>query len=258
MTTALAVALISAFVAVGSAVISGYMTVRSVRLEHALEGRRAEAGRQEARQDVVRWYREPLLLAAFDLQARLCNIVEDDFAARHLGSPDPDEQQYARVSTLYRIGDYLGWAEILRRGLQFLDLGEDARTRELVERMDRVSRTFANTDWFPRSAFRLFRDEQRAVGEIMLEPTDNPDRRYQCIGYAAFVTQMDASPSFTRWFRRLGDEISQLAEPEPGILDRPAALQRALMDVIDALDPDRIRLPQEYLKRLDARPPAAD
>lgn len=161
MSAALAVALISAFVAVCSAVISGYMTVRSVRLEHALADRRAEADRREASQDLLRRYREPLLLAAFDLQARLCNIIEDDFIARHLGSPDPDEQQYAQVSTLYRIGDYLGWVEIVRRGLQFLDLGQDAKTYDLVERLDLVSRTFANTDWFPRSAFRLFRDEQR-------------------------------------------------------------------------------------------------
>jgi hypothetical protein len=29
--------------------------------------------------------------------------------------------------------------------------------------------TFSDTQWFPTSVFRLFRDEQRALGEVMLE-----------------------------------------------------------------------------------------
>jgi hypothetical protein len=254
MSAAVVIALISAVVAVGSAVISGYMTVRSVRLEHALADRRAEADRREASEDVVRRYREPLLLAVFDLQTRLCNIVKDGFVARHLGSADPEEQEYARASTLYRVGDYLGWAEILRRDLQVLDLGEDKKTHELVERLNLVSRTFANTDWFPAGLFRLFRDEQRAVGEIMLEPVAGQVRQYQCIGYAAFVSRLESDPAFERWFRRLRTEIGSLAEARPGLVDRLIALQRALVDVIDVLDPQGIRLPKEYVKRL-ATPP---
>jgi hypothetical protein len=39
------------------------------------------------------------------------------------------------------------------------------------------------------------------------------------------------------WFRRLGTEIRKLVQPEPGYLDRPVALQRALVDVIEVLDP---------------------
>jgi hypothetical protein len=72
------------------------------------------------------------------------------------------------------------------------------------------------------------------------------------------VTAVDHAwgTTWTRALRRLGDEVSQLAQPEPGILDRPVALQRALIDVIDALDPDRIRLPQKYLKRLGGQTPA--
>lgn len=237
-----------------SAVFSEFATARSVRLQHALADRRAEADRREASQDIVRRYREPLLLAAFDLQARLRNIVQDGFAARHLGNADPD--------AALRPGQHLvphrrlpGWAEILRCGLQFLDLGEDGRTHAVIERLDSVSRIFANTDWYPRSAFRLFRDEQRAVGEVMLEPAGGDIRQYQCIGYATFVTRLDADEAFARWFRRLGTEISELAQPEPGYLDRPVALQRALIDVIDALDPDGIRLPKAYVKRLENASP---
>ena len=201
-------------------------------------------------------YREPLLLAAFDLQARICNIVEDGFAARHRAAPIRTSIA-TRGSTPYWIGDYLGWVEVLRRGLQFLDLGEDYRTHGLVERLDLVSRTFANTTRFPASAFRLYRDEQRALGEIMLEPVDGEVRRYQCIGYAAFVGRLEGDPGFARWFDRLGTEVGELASPAPGYLDRPVALQRALVDVIEALDPKGIRLPKDYVKRLDTAPSPA-
>lgn len=250
MSAAVLVALISAGVAVCSAAFTAYTTARSIRLQHTLTLNRARLDRQQASEDLVRRYREPLLLAAFDLQARICNIVEGDFVARHTGSSDPEERQYARTSTLYRVGDYFGWIEILRRGLQFLDLGEEERTHELVERLDIVSHTFSNTEWFPTSVFRLFRDEQRALGEIMLEPIEGELRRYQCIGFATFVERLEKDSGFARWFERLGTEIDNLGDPAPGQLDRLIELQHALIQVIDFLDPEGLRFPKAHIKPL--------
>lgn len=245
------VALISAGVAVCSATVAAYTTTRSIRLQHALTLNRAALERQEATEDLVRRYREPLLLAAFDLQARICNIVEGGFVARHMGSADPEEHRYAQTSTLYRVGDYLGWIEVLRRGLQFLDLGEESRTRELVERLALVSHAFSDTEQFPASAFRLFRDEQRAVGEVMLEQAEGEVRRYQCIGYATFAARLDEDPGFARWFDRLAAEVGKLADPVPGQLDRLIEVQRGLIGVIDFLDPSGLRFPKAHIKRLD-------
>jgi hypothetical protein len=220
MSVEVVVALISAGVAVCSAGVSAYTTARSIRLQHALTLKRAQLDRQEASEDLIRRYREPLLLAVFDLHARICNIVQDDFLGRHLASADPDEQRYAQVSTLYRVGDYFGWTEILQRGLQFLDLGDDHRTRELAGLLARVSRTFSDTALYPAGAFRLFRDEQRALGEIMLEPADEEQRHYQCIGYATFSARLETDPAFARWFQRLGSDAGTLVDPAPGQLDR--------------------------------------
>jgi hypothetical protein len=167
-----------------------------------------------------------------------------------MASADLQEHQYARVSTLYRIGDYFGWTEILRRGLQFMDLGDDRKTRELAERLALVSRTFSDTRRYPAGAFRLFRDEQRALGEIMLEPADGELRRYQCTGYATFTARLEADPSFARWFQRLSDETGALADPAPGQPDRLISIQHALMDVIEFLDPDGLRFPRAHLTRL--------
>jgi len=251
MSVEVVVALISAGVAVCSAAVTAYAAARSIRLQHALTLHRVRLDRQEASEDLVRRYREPLLLAAFDLQTRIGNIVQNDFAARHMGSADPEEHHYARTSTLYRIGEYFGWIEILRRGLQFLNLGKDRRTHELVERLDQVSRTFADTQRYPASAFRLFRDEQRALGEVMLEPIDGELRRYQCIGYATFAARLETGAAFARWFQRLGTESGMLADPVPGQLDRLIEVQHALIDVIDFLDPEGMRFSKAHIKRLD-------
>jgi len=254
MSAGVLVALISAGVAVCSAAFAAYTTARSIRLQHTLTLNRARLERQQASEDLIRRYREPLLLAAFDLQARIHNIVHGDFVARHMGSSDPEERHYARASTLYRLGDYFGWIEILRRGLQFLDLGEEERTHGLVERLDTVSPTFSNTEWFPASVFRLFRDEQRALGEVMLEPAEGELRRYQCIGYATFVDRLDRESGFARWFERLGREIDKLSDPAPGQIDRLIEVQHALIHVIDFLDPEGLRFPKAHIKLPD--PPA--
>jgi hypothetical protein len=43
------------------------------------------------------------------------------------------------------VADYFGWTEILRRDLQFLDLDDNRRTRELAGHLAEVSRTFSDT-----------------------------------------------------------------------------------------------------------------
>jgi hypothetical protein len=252
MNVALLVALISAGVALCGAAFTAYASARSIRLQDVLTLNRARLDRQQASEDLIRRYSEPLLLATFDLQARIHNIVQSGFVARHMASSDLAERHYPRTSTLYRVGDYLGWIEILRRGMQFLDLGEQEKTRELIERLDHVSHTFSSTDRFPAaSVFRLYRDEQRALGEIMLEPVEGELRRYQCIGYATFAERLEGDPGFARWFERLGLETEQLRDPAPGQLDRLIELQHALINVIAFLDPEGLRFSKAHIHPLD-------
>ena len=82
----------------------------------------------------------------------------------------------------------------------------------------------------------------RIEGQTMTGP------RYECMGYAAFVTAHE-DPTFAKWFTRLGEAIDQLRDKN----NRPERLvwvQHALIDLIDCLDPgherferDRGRLP---------------
>lgn len=63
-------------------------------------------------------YREPISRAAFDLQSRLYNIVRHGFQSR-------SATDYPEMSTLWIVGQWFAWNEILRREVQILDLGDD-------------------------------------------------------------------------------------------------------------------------------------
>lgn len=185
-------------------------------------------------------YRDPLLGAAFDLQSRLYNIVRLDFLEDYFGSPEPGAREYARDSTLWLIGQYLGWTEILRREVQFLDLGEASANRRLQGRLQRVAQAFATDDEALTPVFRLFRGEQRAIGELMIAPAD-AHGRVTCLGYADFSVRVRRDP-LRPWFARLEQDLVRIAAM-PYDCPRLVHLQRSLVDLVDLLDPERIRYP---------------
>lgn len=150
------------------------------------------------------------------------------------------------------LAEYLGWVEILRRGVQFLDLGDVARNRRLVERLEVIS-TVLLADWqYPDSSFQVFRGQQRAMGELMMDPATPSEGMpfRQCIGYAAFVAKLEQEPSFARWFAKLEDDVQQLAADPSPRYDRLVALQHALIDLIDFLDDPPTRFPREHRAKL--------
>jgi hypothetical protein len=251
MSTAILVALISGLVAVISIVLSSYATVRTIRAQHELELRRYRLDRSDAAEEIMSRYRDPLLRSIIDLQGRIYSIVELDFMQRHLGSGDAEQIGYARASTLFRLAEYFGWVEILRIGVQFLDLGDQTRSRELAALLHQISLAFANTHEFPDAAFRLFRDEQRGVGELVIESLPGDPRAYHCIGYTQFVQRLEDDPNFSRWFARLGTEIGAMVNPPDGYLDRLIEIHNIFGSLLEFLDPGGIRYPSfEYSRAI--------
>ncbi len=227
------VPILTAVLGAGIAAGANYFIVR--RGAEAEERREALA-RAEQAEVVIRRYREPLVRGAFDLQSRVYNIVVLGFLQRHLGEGTPEEQEYAVESTLYLFGEYLGWVELLRGEVQFLDLGDVEASRRLADSVNDVTTVLLSDEY--EVGFRLFRTEQRAIGEIML--TGGGDGQRQTLGYVAFGERR-ADPSFSKWFAKLEADI-RAAAAEPGAgHDRLVALQHALIGVLDTLDPEHHR-----------------
>ncbi|WP_405925158.1 hypothetical protein [Streptomyces sp. NBC_00035] len=244
MTIEIWVAIISGAVALTSATVGTYSAVLSARIQREMEVRRHRVRKEEEIENVMSRFREPFLRAAFELQTRIHNIANSDFVSRVSGDGTHAEPGYVRSSTLFRLAQYFGWVEILRKSVQFLDLGDQERTRQLSDKLDRIGLAFAETSAYPENAaFRLYRDEQRALGELMIERTPGAARELQCMNYVQFVEELESNPTFSRWFGRLIGEIDGLADAPPGYLDRMVKVKDELSTLLAFLDPDGVRFP---------------
>lgn len=245
MSTAIVVALISGGVSLAAAAISLYSARDVARLNDELDERRHARSKQEQAEELRARYRDPVLGAAFDLQSRLFNIVAKDFLVRYCGEQEQTSRTYAVENTLYVLAEYLGWVEIVRREIRFLDLGEELANRQWVMTLERVRDTLARDDIDP--VLCVFRGDQRAIGEVMTV-TGEGDRR-ECRGYASFALERQRR-DFSRWFEQLEADIQLLAREPDQHLERPVLLQHALVDVLAVLDPKCARFSAERRTRL--------
>ena len=235
-------------VAVLAAGLSFATTVYSARLGSRLREQEREKTKAEQVAAVMARYRDPLLRAAFDLQSRLYNIVEYGFFRRYYRDDRPDLKGYAVDNTLYVLAEYLGWVEILRRDVRFLDLGDQEVNRDWTERLDAVRRALLDDRY---GLLQILNGQQRAIGELMAVTADEPGedaRATACLGFAAFVAKLD-QPAFSRWFVHLREDIDTLAR-ESGACERLVPMQHSLIDLIDFLDPDHVRLPASDYRKL--------
>jgi hypothetical protein len=212
---------------VASAVTAGISLYGQTRSE-------AVATRREA-QATLRRNREPLVAAAYEFQSRLFNILRQQFLKKYYVAGDKKQREYAVKNTLYLVGQYLGWTEILRRQIQFLDFSEVEETREVARLQDAIRDLLASDDERMGKPFMIWRGEQRGIGEQMVEEGDG---ELLCMGYASFVAQTDTT--FWTWFEALEHDIDTVAQ-SPN--DRLRLLQHALIDLIERLDANRVRFP---------------
>jgi hypothetical protein len=215
------------------------------------EHRKRSEDRAEALEHVLSLYRDPLLRAAVDLQSRIYNIEARDFFAFYREGTE-SERTYTLDHTLYVFAEYFGWAEILRREIQFLNLGDVERTRQVRKGLDAVSETILSNE-IEGSRFRIFRGHQRAIGEIMMTPPQQqgnvPSRRHETIGFAAFVDRL-GDESFGRWFTDLRSDVLTMACDPDLHVKRLVLVQHALVDLFTVMDPHHVRADPGLLKRL--------
>jgi hypothetical protein len=221
--TAIVVAIIALCGALASASLNVYSGIRSARYQARRE---AEA--------VLDKYREPLILAAYDLQSRLFNILGKNFLGKYYVRDVDGSRRYAVEHTLYLVGQYFAWTEILRREVQFLEFDEAEETKRVGRLQRGIRDLFARDDEQLGRPFMIWRGEQNAIGERMTVAEGG--QRY-CMGYATFADCV-TEPAFARWFERLRGDLDLIAA-EPNA--RLRELQHALVDLVVALDPQQLR-----------------
>lgn len=208
------------------------------RLNADLQSQRDERLSQQEADRVISQFRDPLLHAAYDFQSRLFNILRGAFLDVYYSSGSEAEKEYAIENTVFLVAQYLGWTELVRQEVQFLDLGDEHQTRQLRSLQDSMYTHFQSDQH--GSGFRLFAGEQRAVGELMIDrKTDLP----RCIGYAAFLKQRPAD--IDHWLDSLREDIKRMSADLSPFKDRLSRLQHSLIDLLGFLDPDFVYFPAE-------------
>jgi hypothetical protein len=192
---------------------------------------------------IISTYREPLLRSAHDLQSRIFNIVEQGFLQVYYRDSEED-RDYALKSTLFVIADFFGWKEILRREARFLDLGTVEASRRLEELLSTIEQLFS-TDGIDLT-FRVFRIQQRAIGEIMICDRSSIEAPLETMGYAQFIKSLE-NPDFSHWFSKIQKDVESLSnELWMEHVERLIRVQHALIDLINFLDPRFTRIPDKY------------
>jgi hypothetical protein len=249
LTPEMIVAVISAILSLASGALSARASRRAKLFELDVERRKRHEDAADTAERILRLYRDPLIDGANALQGRMYNIMAQDYLDRYLDHPDPDERRYAIDYTVYVIAEYLCWAEIIRRELRFLDLGDVKRNRDLLQRLTNIQYAFQRTG--DNAQFRVFRGRQRAIAELMMVPSNNPEGpRTESIGYATFCHRLDTDPTFAEWFDRLRADVSVVASAPAADNARLTEIQHHLIDLIDFLDPQAVRLPMQFRSRL--------
>ena len=230
MDAAVILALVTALASLAVALANTVVTHR-LRLAEAATERQAEA------EAVLERYRGPLLAAAFDLQDRLDNLIdlERDFLSAYGGRRNPLREEAIRT-TLYRVGQYFCWVEIMRRDRQFLQFREPEHTRFVADLVGEVGRTFAD-DRYGRD-FMLWREEQRAIGERMIERQGD---EAGCVGYATFAENYEMT--YSRWLGRFEGKLDR----ETAMSSRRLRdLRATLRSLVQALDPKELRYRRDW------------
>ena len=104
-------------------------------------------GRRDTRK-VLDTYRVPLGAAAYELQARLYNILALSFVDRYLKNDTQGKHDAAIHSTLYVFAQFFGCRELIRGEIQYLRFSRHQRSRRLAQLLVRQS---PMTSWPGRS-----------------------------------------------------------------------------------------------------------
>jgi len=224
-------ALVSAFVAFRQTRMAEQMTKLKSALDAEVHRADALFDRDLQAEQVLTRYRQPLAAAAFDLQSRLYNILRQGLFDAY-GS-DPRRGEEVLRTTVFRLAQYFGWTEILRRDIQFLSFPEDEETRRVSKLQSDITKCFLSDGY--GQALMIWSDEQRAVGERMIAEEHG---KVLCMGYARFSDRFE--DTFASWRERLRSEL-----PQESARGRLRDVQHLLCELVETLDEREIYYPHD-------------
>ena len=216
--------------AMGSAGIAAWVVFYSDHRKHLNEVEKAMAK-----------YRDPLMLAAYDLERKLWVLAE----VEHLKNTRA-EQDYLHARTYFLLGQYFSWVYILRNETQLLRFSETERTKLHTKALAKIADEFSERQKGSSQVLRLRTGDQEALGEEMTtEKRGEKEGQRICIGYHTFQRQLAEGKLRKPLFLEIKRDIDNITLGRMGRKDavdreRVLRLQHLLADLVGELDPDRL------------------
>ncbi|KAE9364929.1 hypothetical protein N431DRAFT_430541 [Stipitochalara longipes BDJ] len=227
---------------IGSLVAAGFTGWISYYMDQVK--RRSEA------KALLHKYRDPLMLAAYDLQSRLWGLIQQNLL-RYI--EDENMKDLVYVYTAFLVGQYFSWTYILRRQAQFVRFSSDTTNTTLNQILDTITNEFSLDRHQGGDPFMLWRGQQMAIGEMM---TISENEQLYCMGFAVFATKYHGDPAFKKWFQPIEDGITllvdEMARGNTVSNYRLRRLQHLLVDLILLLDAERLASAQNKQLKVDA------
>jgi len=180
------------------------------------------------------------------LQRRLFGLIDSSGGggARTTFTTNVERDIYLSF-TLFVIGDFLGWCQVVRRHCNIYAPNADSqeKSRRMEEYLDAIVKAWTTTQR-PDSFFRLQRGELQALGELFCSPTGQLTAELSnCISFIDFhqrwKEKSELESSFSYWFLRLERDCSTLIDGNAGApsKERVIEIQRCCVQLIEFLDP---------------------
>jgi hypothetical protein len=235
--------------AVIAAVVAGAVSLLVTFGKIAWDVRQARRRQHLAARERLDRYRAPLLAAVDDLGRRVNNIRTDGFLAY---LEVQGRRDIALKSTLFRLAQYLGWIEIIYGYSDRLRFESEKATSAVAVTIGDIgwilsADEFDRTDErdFTSSQLMLWREEQRAIGELMRQEGDEP----RCRGFDSFAANYE--DHFATWF----DKFASQLEAKPAYrANRFAELHRVLERLVRQLDVDGVLVKFDESGRISSPP----
>ncbi len=169
--------------------------------------------------------RAPAIRALSDLHGRLAAIARTQ-AANHRYVKKMGQGTYYIDSTAYLVARAFAWQEILRRRMASYDYAE------LYARLESLTEAFARG----MPGFQVFRHEQTEIGERLIASVE--DDSATCMSLSEFLDRIEQEDP-PRWLAVLRKRVTVLLERPVDELCRTARIDRALIEILVFLDPQR-------------------
>jgi hypothetical protein len=185
-------------------------------------------------------YRGPLVHAAYDLQSRIFNLVNQNVVDLYFfeGQGDSSDKEYFLKNTLYLIAQYFAWTEIIRKEIQFIEFNDAKTSQNLSDLQDEIYSIWQFTTC--NDSLNIWAGEQRGIGELLLQEKDS---HYTCIGYSKFLKLV--SKGEEPLLIQLEAKINGYLNSQDRSSVRLVKLQNALIDLLEFLDADCVRFPKD-------------